>query len=160
MKCTVSWPTDRFLSTNEEFRRGALSSVHRMKVFLSYINDPGYQKCIGAKLGVSQATVSRAVNAVDDSIITYSNEWIKIPTTNSEITEEKKLWQRKYKFPTAIGVIGCSHIGILKPKFYGDEFMLTLFDLDPVHDSRIWKNSQVCLQLRYLNVSRRCCAHW
>ncbi|GBO25640.1 Putative nuclease HARBI1 [Araneus ventricosus] len=120
--------------------------------------------------GVSQATVSRTVNAVIDSIIAHANEWIKFPTTNSEITEAKQLWQRKYKFPTAIGVVDCSHIRILKPKLHGDEYInrkgkttlnvqatcdakeiFTSVDVSwhgSVHDSRIWKNSQVCLQLR------------
>ncbi|GBM65031.1 hypothetical protein AVEN_68952-1 [Araneus ventricosus] len=80
------------------------------------------------------------------------------------------LWQRKYKFPTAIGVIDCSHLGILKPKLYGAECInrkdkptlnvqatcdakeiFTSVDVScpgSVHDSRIWKNSQVYLQLR------------
>ncbi|GBL99554.1 hypothetical protein AVEN_68821-1 [Araneus ventricosus] len=132
--------------------------------------DPGYQKGIGAELGVSEATVSRTVNAVVDSIIAHANEWIKFPTTNSEITEAKQLWHRKYKFPTAISVIDCTHIGILKPKLYEDEYinrkgkptlnvqatcyakeMFTSVGISwpgSVHDSRIWKTSQVYLPLR------------
>lgn len=55
------------------------------KVFFRYICDPGYQKGIGAELGVNQATVSRTVNAVVDSIIAHTNESIKFPTTNNEI---------------------------------------------------------------------------
>ncbi|GBL73991.1 hypothetical protein AVEN_79797-1, partial [Araneus ventricosus] len=78
---------------------------------------------IGAELSFTQATVSLSANAVVDSIIAHANEWIKFPTTNSEIKEAKQLWQRKYMFPTAIGVIDCSHIRILKPKLYGDEYI-------------------------------------
>ncbi|XP_047499264.1 putative nuclease HARBI1 [Penaeus chinensis] len=129
------------------------------------VSDPGYQKGIGQELGVSQATVSRTVNTVVDSIIAHANEWIKFPTTNREIVEEKQLWQRKYKFPTAIGVIDCTHVGILKPKLLGDEYinrkgkstlnvqatcdakeMFTSVDVSwpgSVHDSRIWRNSQL-----------------
>jgi len=109
----VQWLVDRFLGTNEETLDRALSSVHRMNVFLRYRSDPGYQKGIGSELGASQATVSRTVNAVVDSIITHAKEWIKFSTTNSEETKAKYLWQRKYKFSTAIGVIDCSNIGIL-----------------------------------------------
>lgn len=166
----VQWLADRFLGTNEETRGGALSSFHRMKICLRYLSDPGYQKGIGQELGVSQATVSRTVNTVVDSIIAHANEWIKFPTTNREIAEAKQLWQRKYTFPTAIGVIDCTHVGILKPKLHGDEYinrkgkstlnvqatcdakeMFTSVDVSwpgSVHDSRIWRNSQVCLQLR------------
>ncbi|GBM72434.1 hypothetical protein AVEN_198000-1 [Araneus ventricosus] len=135
-----------------------------------YLSNPGYQKGISTELGVSKATVSRTVNAVVDSIIAHANEWIKLPTTNSEITKPKQLWPRKYNFATAIGAIDCSNIGILKPKLYGDEFinqkgkptlnvqapcdakeMFTSVDVSwpgSMRDSRIWKNSQVCLQLR------------
>lgn len=169
----LQWLADRFLGTNEETRGGALSTAHRMKVCLRYLSDPGYQKGIGEELGVSQATVSRTVNAVVDSIVAHATDWIKFPTTNSEITEAKELWQRKFKFPTAIGVIDCTHVGILKPKLYGDEYInrkgkptlnvqatcdakeiFTSVDVSwpgSVHDSRIWKNSQVCLKLRNQN---------
>ncbi|CAH1973924.1 unnamed protein product [Acanthoscelides obtectus] len=37
--------------------------------------------------------------------------------------EAKRIWQSMYKFPTAIGVIDCTHIGILKPNRHGDEFI-------------------------------------
>jgi hypothetical protein len=98
---------DRFLGTNEETLGGALSSLHRMKICLRYLCDPGYQRGIGQELGVSQATVSRTVSTVVDRIIAHANEWIKFPTTNKEIVEAKQLWQRKYTFPTALGVIDC-----------------------------------------------------
>ncbi|CAH1975751.1 unnamed protein product [Acanthoscelides obtectus] len=69
-----------------------------------------------------------------------------------------------YKFPTATGVIDCTHIGILKPNRHGDVYinrkgkptlnvqatcdareMFTSIDvswLGTVHHSRIWRNSQ------------------
>lgn len=43
----VQWLADRFLGTNEEIRGGALSSLHRMKICLRYLSDPGYQRGIG-----------------------------------------------------------------------------------------------------------------
>ncbi|CAH1973372.1 unnamed protein product [Acanthoscelides obtectus] len=73
------------------------------------------------ELGVSQATVSRTVDRVVNSIVAQSNEWIKFPTTNHELMEAKRIWQSMYKFPTAIGVIDCTHIGILKPNRHRDE---------------------------------------
>lgn len=166
----VQWLADRFLGASEETRGGALSSVHRIKICLRYLSNPGYQQGIGQELGVSQATVSRTVYAVIDSIIAHSNEWIKFPTTNRERTEAKELWQTKYRFPTAIGAVDCTHIGILKPRLHGDEYinrkgkptlnvqatcdakeMFTSVDVSwpgSVHDSRIWRNSQICLELR------------
>jgi hypothetical protein len=166
----VQWLANRFLDENNETRGGALSPVSKIKICLRYLADPGYQKGIGQELGVSQATVSRTVNTVVDSIVSQASEYIKFPTTNVEIMKAKQLWQRKYKFPTAIGIIDCTHIGILKPNHHGDEYInrkgkptlnvqatcdanetFTSVDVSwpgSVHDSRIWKNSQVRLLMQ------------
>ncbi|CAH2020636.1 unnamed protein product [Acanthoscelides obtectus] len=118
-----------------------------MKICLRYLGDPGYQQGIGQELGVSQATVSRTV----DRVVNYQP------------------WQSIYTFPTAIGVIDCTHIGILKPNRHGNEYinlkgkptlnvqatcdareMFTSVDVSwpgSVHDSRIWRNSQTRSQL-------------
>ncbi|CAH2010964.1 unnamed protein product [Acanthoscelides obtectus] len=116
-----------------------------------------------------QATVSRTVDRVVNSIVAQSNEWIKFPTTNHELMEAKRISRSMYKFPTAIGVIDCTHIGILKPNRHGYEYinrkekrslnvqctcdvreMFTSVDVSwpgSVHDSRIWRNSQTRSQL-------------
>ncbi|CAH1961640.1 unnamed protein product [Acanthoscelides obtectus] len=67
-----------------------------MKICLRYLGDPGYQQGIGQELGVSQATVSRTVDRVVNSIVAQSNEWIKFPTTNHELMEAKRIWQSMY----------------------------------------------------------------
>ncbi|CAH1958569.1 unnamed protein product [Acanthoscelides obtectus] len=140
-----------------------------MKICLCYLGDTGYQQGIGQELGVSQATVSRTVGRVVNSIVAQSNEWIKFPTTNHELMEVKRIWQSMYKFPTAIGVIDCANIGILKPNRNGDEYinqkgkptlnvqatcdareMFTGVDVSwpgSVHHSKIWRNSQNRSQL-------------
>lgn len=61
------------------------------------------------------------MNALVDSVIAHSNEWIQFPTTNKEITEAKVFWQTKYKFLTAIGVVNCTHNGILKLTLHLDD---------------------------------------
>ncbi|GBM47668.1 hypothetical protein AVEN_120106-1 [Araneus ventricosus] len=81
----VQWLASRFLGTNEE-TRGVLSYVYKIKFFCVISVILAVKKGIGAELGVSQATVSRSVNAVFDSIIAHANECIKFPTTVSEIT--------------------------------------------------------------------------
>ncbi|CAH1974139.1 unnamed protein product [Acanthoscelides obtectus] len=92
-----------------------------MKICLRYLGDPGYQQGIGQELGVSQATVSRTVDRVVNNIVAQSNEWIKFKTTNHEPMEAKR--QCMYKFPAAINVIDCTHIGIPKPNRHGDEYI-------------------------------------
>ncbi|KAG8317660.1 hypothetical protein J6590_023005 [Homalodisca vitripennis] len=37
--------------------------------------------------------------------------------------EAKQLWQRKVRFPTAVGVVDCTHVGIQKPYLHGDEYI-------------------------------------
>ncbi|CAH1982811.1 unnamed protein product [Acanthoscelides obtectus] len=43
-----------FLVDNEEIRGGALSCIHKIKICLRYLGDPGYQQGIGQELGVSK----------------------------------------------------------------------------------------------------------
>ncbi|CAH2000150.1 unnamed protein product [Acanthoscelides obtectus] len=109
------------------------------------------------------------MDRVVNSIVAQSNEWIKFPNTNHELMKAKRIWLSMYEFPTAIGVIDCTHIGILIPNRHGDEYinrkgkstlnvqatcdardMFTSVDVSwsgSVHDSRIWRNSQTRSQL-------------
>ncbi|CAH2018595.1 unnamed protein product [Acanthoscelides obtectus] len=140
-----------------------------MKICLCYLGVPEYQQGIAQELGVSQATASQTVDRVVNSTVAQSNEWIKFSTTNHELMEAKRIWQSMYIFPTAIGVIDCTHIGILKPNRHRDEYMnrkgtptlnvratcdagemFTSADVSwpgSVHYSRTWRNSQTRSQL-------------
>ncbi|CAH1993118.1 unnamed protein product [Acanthoscelides obtectus] len=77
----------------------------------------------------------------------------------------KELWASRFRFPTAIGALDCSHVKIEKPNLHGEEYInrkgevtlnvqatcnamyvFTSVDVSwpgSVHDSRIWKNSDV-----------------
>lgn len=89
--------------------------------------------------------------------------WIKFPQTNSEVTKAKEDWQKKFKIPSVIGAIDCTHVRISKPSINGDEYVnrknytslnvqatcnaneeFTSIDAKwpgSVHDSRILRNS-------------------
>lgn len=161
----VEWLSNHFLEDSLETRGGALSSLQKMKICLRYLADPGYQSGIGEELGISQGTVSLTTDYVVNRIVDKAEQWIKFPRTENDFVLAKELWQSKYRFPTAIGAIDCTHVGILKPRLHGDEFInrklkptinvqatcnaLEIFtSVDAswpgsVHDSRIWKNSQI-----------------
>ncbi|CAH1972465.1 unnamed protein product [Acanthoscelides obtectus] len=62
-----------------------------MNICLRYLGDPGCEQGIDQELGVSQATVTRTVDRVVNSIVVQSNEWIKFPTTNHELMEAKRI---------------------------------------------------------------------
>ena len=161
----VQWLADYFIGENLETRGGALSPVQKMKVFLRYMADPGFQSGIAEELGCTQPTVSRIVDTTLRLILNKAADWIKFPSTENEVMEAKVKWVAKKNFPTAIGAIDCTHVEIEKPRLFGDEYVNrknycsinvqgicdqnnVFINIDArwpgsVHDSRIWKNSSV-----------------
>lgn len=91
--------------------------------------------------------------------------WIKFPCSEEEMDAHKRIWQRKFSMPSAIGAIDCTHILIQKPQEHGDEYInrkglasinvqatgdgnecFTSLNCEwagSVHDARIWRNSEV-----------------
>ena len=53
----VQWLTNHFLNENNETRGGALTNEQRMKIFLRYLSDPGFQSGVAEAIGVDQSTV-------------------------------------------------------------------------------------------------------
>ncbi|XP_058833434.1 putative nuclease HARBI1 [Topomyia yanbarensis] len=153
-----------FLADYDETRGGALSNTHKMKCFLRYVGDPGFQG-IGEDLGVHQTTVCKTVWNVCQAIVGKAHEWIKFPLNVADLEQDKKIWQSKYSFPSAIGAIDCTHILIKSPHSFKDEFInrkgLYSFNVQAtcnaselftsvdcrwagsVHDARIWRNSDI-----------------
>lgn len=98
-----------------------------------------------------------------------ANDWIHFPATEQEFNEAKRLWQRHYNFPQAIGAIDCSLFPILKPSVRGDDYvcrknfpalnvqatcdgneMFSSVDSSwagSVHDARVWRTSEIKQQL-------------
>ncbi|CAH1981713.1 unnamed protein product [Acanthoscelides obtectus] len=68
-KVNVEWISNHFLGETEEYRGGALSNIERMRVFLRYVGDPGFQIGIGEAIGVHQSTASRTVSNVITRIV-------------------------------------------------------------------------------------------
>ncbi|XP_030751003.1 putative nuclease HARBI1 [Sitophilus oryzae] len=160
----VMWLADHFLGADLETRGAALSPVQ--KVFLRYCANPEFQSGIADELGCTQPTVSRIYHEVLEQLVQPVGEWIRFPNTENQIMQAKEKWLTRFHFPTAIEVIYCMYIRILKPAQFGDEYIhrkgfssinvqatcdqncvITSRDASwpgSVHDSRIWKNSAVC----------------
>lgn len=119
----VNWMATYFLGENHERRGGALSSSHKMKVFLRYMANPGFQTGVAEELGIDQSTVSTTISSVMNKIIEKAHLWIKFPSTLTKLNEAQQAWQEKFQFPSAIGVIDCTHVQILKPNHHGDEYI-------------------------------------
>ena len=70
-KVNVEWIARHFLGEKTETRGGALSSEQKMKIFLRYMADPGFQVGVGEDLGVDQTTVSKTIHEVS---LAYINQ--------------------------------------------------------------------------------------
>ncbi|XP_021697550.1 putative nuclease HARBI1 [Aedes aegypti] len=161
----VEWLTNYFLGDQEETRGGSLSNIQKMKTFLRYVGDPGFQIGVGEDIGIHQTTACKIIWYVCKHITAKSNDWIQFPSTEEEFREAKCSWSRKGQIPNAIGAIDCTHVQIVRPHNHPDEFInrkgLASFNVQAtcnanevitsidcswpgsVHDSRIWKNSSI-----------------
>ncbi|CAB0003864.1 unnamed protein product, partial [Nesidiocoris tenuis] len=86
----VKWISDHFLGPEIETRGGALSPEHKMKTFLRYLADPGFQVGVGEDVGVHQSTVSRTVEFVSNKIVEKADLWIKFPRNQEAIEESRQ----------------------------------------------------------------------
>ena len=122
-KENVEWLAEYFLGESGETRGGALSNKARMKIFLRYLADPGYQNGIGEEIGVHQTTVSKVINSVVSKIVEKASVWIQFPKSDDAIAFAQGMWSQKYQFPYSIGAIDCTHVRIPKLKEHGDEYI-------------------------------------
>ena len=165
----VKFLADYFLVENFENRGGGLSTYQKMSIFLRYLSDPGFQSGVAGDMGVDRTTICKTISRVTEEIIKKSHEWIKFPETQGELDEAAAKWQSRFKIPTVIGALDCTHVEILKPKHFGDNYInrkgypslniqatcdadekFTSLDVQwpgSTHDSRIWKRSDICQKL-------------
>ena len=100
-----------------------------------------------------------------EAIVAKADTWIQFPVDPTDFQATKDDWQNKFAFPCAIGTLDCTHVQILKPGLYGDEYncrkglatlnvqascdaseRLTSVSANwpgSAYDGRIWKNSDV-----------------
>ena len=70
---------------NDEKTRGAhLDAFTKMKIFLRYAADPGFQIGVAEDIGVSQPTVSCAVKWVTEKIVDKAHLWIRFPQVEGQ----------------------------------------------------------------------------
>lgn len=117
------WLAEHLLGANLETRGAALSPVQKMKVFLRYCANPGFQSGIAEEMGCTQPTVSRIFHEVLERIVLHAGEWIRFPNTENLIVQAKKKWSTRFHFPTAIGAVDCTHIRVDKPGQFEDEYV-------------------------------------
>lgn len=100
-----------------------------------------------------------------NKIIDLANEFIIFPKSETEIQTCQDIWQQKHGIPFIVGALDCTHVRILKPDAFGDEYinrkgypsinvqatcdaneLFTSIDAQwpgSVQDSRIWRRSEI-----------------
>lgn len=111
---SVDYIINYFLSEAEVIYRrgGALTSRQKMKVFLRYLSDPGFQSGVSLDFGVHRTTVSKTFDFVLNKINEESHDGIHFPQSNYYFEVEKQKWNYVYKIPSVIGAIDCTHLEI------------------------------------------------
>lgn len=162
---SVNFLVNEFLPVNEETRGGALTSRKRMEILLRSMGDPGFQVGVAEDLGVDRTTVCKTIDNVMDKILLKASDWIKFPSTIQEVNAAKVQWHRRFRLPTVIGSLDCTHVEIKKPSVHGDEYVnrkgyasinvqatvnaneeFTSLSAEwpgSVHDARIWRRSPI-----------------
>ena len=107
-KENVEWLTDHFLGQNYETRGRALTNDQRMRIFLRYLSDPGFQSGVAEDIGVNQSTISNTFSVVLEKILRRAHLRIKFPSTLAQMEVAMNEWNERCTFPHAVGVIDYS----------------------------------------------------
>lgn len=149
----------------KDWRSGGIYRRREMEIFMRFVGDPGFQSGVAQDLGVHRTTANKIIRYVMNQINENSHRWIRFPLTAAEINDARLKWQRRFILPTVVGALDCTQIEIVKPGQHGDEYICrkgypsinvqaTCNSLEQftsisaewpgsVHDSRIWRNSDV-----------------
>lgn len=145
----------------------------RVLTALGFFAYGSYQLGIGQDftLSISQKSVSLSIRSVSNAIVKHVlKKWVIFLLNLRDLTELKQQFYEKYAFPGVLGAIDCTHVAIIAPptedpiypehqyvnrKRYHSLNVQLMCDANmqilnvnarfpgSVHDSFIWKNSNV-----------------
>ena len=76
-------------------RNHALTPLHQVLIALRFFASGSFLQVIGDTVGVDKSTVSRAVSDVARALAAKQEMFIKWPTTNAELVENKNAFYRR-----------------------------------------------------------------
>lgn len=96
-------------------RNHALSTTVQVLVALRFFASGRFLQVIGDTLGLAKSTVSRIISNVSYAIAQKQINFIKWPSTEAEILQNKRGFYDKVGFPGVIGCVDGTHIRIQAP---------------------------------------------
>lgn len=96
-------------------RNHALSTTVQVLVALRFFAPGRFLQVIGDTLGLAKSTVSRIISNVSYAIAQKQINFIKWPSTEAEVLQNKRGFYDKVGFPGVIGCVDGTHIRIQAP---------------------------------------------
>jgi len=97
------------------FRNHAVTSINKLLLTLRFYATGNFLITSGDFLGVSKTTASLIVRDVSIVIAKLRPRFIKMPTTEREISKLQRSFYQIARFPRTIGAIDCTHVKIQNP---------------------------------------------
>lgn len=104
-------------------RNHALSTTVQVLVALRFFASGSFLQVIGDTLGLSKSTVSRIISQVSLALAQKQGNFIKWPSTEAEIFQNKRGFFTKGGFPGVIGCVDGTHIKIQAPHQNENDFV-------------------------------------
>ena len=149
----------------------AISSMKKVDICLYYLKDTGSLSMTANTFGVHTSTASKIIREVCSAIThKLGPKYVKLLQTEDEMIEKAAEFVSKYGMHQAFGCIDGTHIPILRPFEYSQDYFCykqyfslnvqavcdfkgTFMDVDcrwpgSVHDAKVFANSQIGVKLR------------
>ncbi|KAG8314459.1 hypothetical protein J6590_092551 [Homalodisca vitripennis] len=97
-KIYVEWICDNFLGENFERRGGALPNLDRMRTFLRYVGDPGFQSVVAEDVGIDRTTVTKTISDVMAAILLKKKVWINFLLQGKKWNNKKTISKKNTDF--------------------------------------------------------------
>lgn len=97
------------------FRNHALTSINKLLLTLRFYATGNFLISSGDFIGVSKTMASLAVRDVSIAIAKHRSKFIKMLSTESEISKLQRSFYHIARFPRTIGAIDCTHVKIQNP---------------------------------------------
>ena len=90
---------------------------------LQFYASGSFQWVVGRSCGLSQSSVSLAIEQVTSALVRLAPEYIRFPTDQHSLSTNKTRFHAVCGFPNIIGAIDCTHVAIKSPSTNEDAYV-------------------------------------